>query len=132
MAKAKSLSVAIQRNDLGAVRKFLADGAALNPRDVYQAPITDAAGKSDPTFVELLAAAGARVNLRYADRSTPLMVSAAKGYADTVRALLQHGADPDARDCFGRTALHYAADGNHLDAVRALLAGGANPDIKSG
>ncbi|MFM8245850.1 MAG: ankyrin repeat domain-containing protein, partial [Burkholderiaceae bacterium] len=53
--------------------------------------------------------------------STPLMLAAAIGDAETVAALLHQGADPNQRDPSDATALMIAAGHNHIRAVRALL-----------
>ncbi|MFM7759353.1 MAG: ankyrin repeat domain-containing protein, partial [Burkholderiaceae bacterium] len=53
--------------------------------------------------------------------STPLMLAAAIGDAETVAALLHQGTDPNQRDPSGATALMIAAGHNHIRAVRALL-----------
>jgi len=53
--------------------------------------------------------------------STPLMLAAAIGEAETVEALLHQGADPNERNPSGATALMIAAGHNHILAVRALI-----------
>ena len=53
--------------------------------------------------------------------STPLMLAAAIGEAETIEALLNQGADPNERDPSGTTALMIAAGHNHIRAVRALI-----------
>ncbi|MEK0435384.1 MAG: hypothetical protein RL369_1433, partial [Pseudomonadota bacterium] len=53
--------------------------------------------------------------------STPLMLAAALGEAETIEALLHQGADPNERDRSGTTALMIAAGHNHIRAVRALI-----------
>jgi len=53
--------------------------------------------------------------------STPLMLAAALGEAETIEALLHQGADPNQRDRNGSTALMIAAGHNHIRAVRALI-----------
>ena len=61
--------------------------------------------------VESLIEAGANVNVRTVNGTTPLMVAAAKGYSDIVRVLLDHGARHDVRKSDGTTALSIAEKG---------------------
>lgn len=58
-------------------------------------------------------------------RTTPLMLAAAHGHLETVRALLDLGADVNAEDMTGWTALHAAARNGYPDIVRLLLERGA-------
>lgn len=67
-------------------------------------------------------------------RRTPLMYSAARGYADLIKLLCQHGANPNHREhrheyayFLDSTPLHYAATNGHVDAVKMLLNSGAEP-----
>lgn len=61
--------------------------------------------------VEALIAAGANVNIRTVNGTTPLMVAASKGYSDIVNVLLSKGSDPGARKPDGVTALAIAEHG---------------------
>lgn len=62
---------------------------------------------------------------------TPLMVAAADGKAETVRALLQAGAKYDVRADDGTTALHAAAAKGELGSLQALIGAGAGIDNKT-
>lgn len=58
--------------------------------------------------VEALIAAGANVNVRTVNGTTPVMVAASKGYSDIVKVLLDQGSDPNAKKADGVTALAIA------------------------
>lgn len=58
--------------------------------------------------VEALIAAGANVNVRTVNGTTPVMVAASKGYSDIVKVLLDQGSDPDAKKADGVSALAIA------------------------
>jgi ankyrin repeat protein len=75
--------------------------------------------------VEILIAAHADVNASVPhDGSTPLMVAAAGGHTDVVRALLAAKADPRRVNGDGQTALDLAQAGGHADAVALLRPAG--------
>lgn len=57
----------------------------------------------------------------------PLMVAAANGHIETVKALLDAGADINAEDVTGWTALHAGAFNGDAPLVSLLLARGAVP-----
>ena len=59
-------------------------------------------------IVEMLVRAGAQVNARANDGSTPLHRAAEAGASATVMALLHAGAEPTARDASGRTPVQVA------------------------
>jgi hypothetical protein len=61
---------------------------------------------------------------RVADGALPLLLSAARGHADVVRALLDHGADPRV-ELYGTNALHLGAATGHVSVVFELLRSGA-------
>ena len=70
--------------------------------------------------VEALIAAGADVNVRSKDQSTPLHSAAKRGRTWAVLALIAAGADTGARDADGRTALDYAVDRGHTEVADLL------------
>ncbi len=75
--------------------------------------------------VEALIAAGANVNVRTVNGTTPVMVAASKGYSDIVKVLLDHGSDPSARKSDGVTALAIADHGGFsrtADVLRRAVA----------
>lgn len=63
--------------------------------------------------------------------NTPLIVAAATGQDDVVRALLALGADPNAQNAQGETAVIQAVWEKQPDIVRLLRAAGANLSLRS-
>lgn len=75
--------------------------------------------------VEALIAAGANVNVRTVNGTTPVMVAASKGYSDIVKALLDQGSDPGAKKSDGVTALaiaEHAGFNRTADLLRRAVA----------
>ena len=70
--------------------------------------------------VEALISAGANVNVRTVNGTTPLMVASSKGYSDIVKVLLDHGADPRAKKADGVSALAIAEHGGFSRTVDIL------------
>ncbi|KAM4623266.1 ankyrin repeat and SOCS box protein 16 [Discoglossus pictus] len=62
--------------------------------------------------------------------TSPLRITAGRGYLDCVRLLLSRGADPNS-SAGGRVALHDSCEGHHTECTRLLLSRGANPNLKS-
>jgi hypothetical protein len=70
------------------------------------------------TVIDLLLKAGADVNSRATDGSTPLMSAVA--HPCNLRPLLDRGADLDAQDKWGRNALQVARENKVVTAIRLL------------
>jgi ankyrin repeat protein len=75
--------------------------------------------------VEILVAAGAKVNEVAPEGTTALVVAAHSGHGAVARMLLAQGADPNAADA-GYTALHAAILRGDGELVKALAAHGAD------
>lgn len=81
----------------------------------------------NPQLVQVLAAAGADVNLLDALSGwSPLMMSVVSGQVDTVNAILVSGADVNHQDIRGWTALHVAHFYGIPEIIQAIE--GADPD----
>jgi ankyrin repeat protein len=154
-----ALHHAAAKNRPRIVRLLIDLGADPNASDATGAtPLTTASQEgADPAIVEMLIAAGARldfltaVNLgRYAfaeamlaedpprlgadGRDTvALHLAVAKKNHDAVRWLIAHGVDVDAKrmmwDC-NHTALHMTVENGDIALARMLLDAGADPDIR--
>ncbi|XP_066909808.1 ankyrin-3, partial [Halyomorpha halys] len=78
------------------------------------------------TVVQALLDAGAAVNMKQKQQSTPLELAALRGHPVVVRALLDAGADVNSKNKFLCTALHQASVEGHIEVLRMLLDAGAD------
>ncbi|KAM4691932.1 ankyrin repeat and SOCS box protein 16 [Rhinophrynus dorsalis] len=62
--------------------------------------------------------------------TSPLRITASRGYSDCVRHLLSRGADPNAT-AGGRGALHDSCEAHHAECTRLLLSRGAETNLLS-
>ena len=84
--------------------------------------ISLAAVQGDADIVDILAQAGADVNVRTDDGATPLLLAAFFGRVDAVKVLLKHGADKTLSNNDGTTPLFAAqADMSIVDYVAGLF-----------
>ena len=82
--------------------------------------------------VDALLAAGAPIGATTTTGATPLMLAAAGGHTDAVKALLDHHADVNAVErANGQSALMFAAALDRVDVVKLLLAAGADATLTS-
>jgi ankyrin repeat protein len=113
------LHEAISVGDLALVERLLAAGA-----------LPDGAGGLTPLhhavrdsleMVEMLVAAGAKLETRDQDGRTPLHLAIdLRADLDVCRALLRHGADSNTRDGHGRTPLETALRDDFVEGVALL------------
>ena len=69
---------------------------------------------------KMLVAAGADIDIRAVDGSTPLHVAAQHGHVDQARLLINAGAQVDVQDTKGRTPLEVAITRGEQETVRFL------------
>ncbi|XP_063281615.1 ankyrin repeat and SOCS box protein 16 [Pelobates fuscus] len=60
--------------------------------------------------------------------TSPLRITAGRGYADCVPLLVNRGADPNSK-AGGRGALHDSSESHHAECTRLLLSRGADPNL---
>lgn len=75
--------------------------------------------------------AGADVNARDSNGSTPLMFASAQGDTAFARLLLERGADPNARTKAEETPLWFAAAKCHTEVINLLCQHGADLNAKT-
>jgi ankyrin repeat protein len=130
---ASALHWAAHRNDLGAVRRLLGEGADPNAANRFGVtPLHEAATVRNAEMLRVLLEAGGDANASFGEGETVLMTAARTGDAESVRLLLAHGADVNAAEGWhGQTALMWAALENHADVVQILLDAGADVMARS-
>ncbi len=121
------------------VSRCIDGGADLGARERQSGdtPLHMAAiGSRNPSVIEALLAAGAEINARSDDGSTPLQAWQRSGHGgrrdpEVFKALLAAGANPNVSDSIGWTPLHYAVSyAGDAALVRALLKAGADPNAR--
>lgn len=122
---------AVDRGDVAAVRRLVADGADVDETAADSSTALHRAVHADDlAIVEILVDAGAQVSTPTRYNVTPLALAAQNGNAEIVRILLDAGADPDETSLTGQTALMTAALNGRPDAVRVLIDAGAAVDAR--
>jgi hypothetical protein len=116
---------AVKAGDASAVREAIRHGANVNTLDANGDTALGNAGNAATAAV--LLEAGANIEGRGRDGTTPIMVAAGQGRADVVRLLISKNANVNEKSADrGKTALYYAAySGEHGDIVAMLRAAGA-------
>lgn len=80
-------------------------------------------------IVQLLARAGANVNIPNSYQQTPLRTASMKGFNNIITILKYHGADVNAVDKWSTTPLFIAVRCAHVETVELLLSLGADKTI---
>lgn len=124
--KATALLLAVAGGHAEIARALIESGADPNAGGP-PGPLDVAAGRKDAETVRLLAAAGAHVDAKSANGTTPLMRAIRAGDTDTVSALLESGADPNARADENIAPLTVAIARDDPAATARLLTFGADP-----
>ena len=118
-----------------AVRSLIRSGAFVDERDFCgntALALAVLTGTEEYEIIQVLAEAGAKVNITNCDGLTPLMLSLShynqpEKEIERISALLSAGANPDLRTREGRCMLTFAAEKGHYAAIHALLLAGADP-----
>jgi ankyrin repeat protein len=129
-AFADPIHVQAASGNLAGVQAELDKGADVNAKDRWGGtPLHYAAEEGHKEIAELLIAAGADVNERWAG-TTPLHYAAFYGQNEIAELLIAKGADVNAKDEYGYTPLHDAVDEGHKEVVGLLIAEGADVNAK--
>lgn len=131
--RASALFAAMYARDLEAFRAALAAGANANARSDNGVPVLvlTAQAKDGAPFVAALVDAGALVNVRPVNGTTPLIAAVESGNVESVRKLLSAGANVTLADHIKRTPLQVASGWKHPEITRILLDAGAPPDPRA-
>ena len=127
----------IANQDLNLIRKKLETAVNLEALINGNTPLMLAAKIGNPDIVNLLLAAGAKVDHAFVniERRTPLMIAISSQRAEVVTVLLSQGASIERTDYSGRTALDYArlTDSRNGDSrFELMVAAQSNPQFAGG
>ncbi|MGV8120020.1 MAG: ankyrin repeat domain-containing protein [Candidatus Xenobiia bacterium LiM19] len=126
-----SLTEAMKKNDVNAVKGFITKGTPCNVRNrCGLTPLHWAALKGYKDVAELLLAKLDHLDPRDCDDLTPLHWAAIEGQKEMVEFLLSRGAEIQSRDKGGLTPFHWAARNGHTHILEYLLS--CNYHIYSG
>jgi uncharacterized protein len=118
--------------DAKAVAEVLAAGKVQNVDAVFgyrkSTAMMAAAGNGHAAVVEMLLAAGAKVDWRNSYQETPLRTAAENGHEAVVKLLMAAGAAIDSADILKQRPLMDAARKGNTAVVQMLLAAGAEVD----
>ncbi len=125
-----ALASAVNDEDVDRVRELLAGGEDVNGKDENYDDITPlfvAVETGNLEIVKLLLDFGAKVNVRSAEKQTPLMRLDYDATAELVDLLVSHGAKVNLTDNENNTALIIGTDnGIKPEVVEALIRAGAD------
>jgi ankyrin repeat protein len=127
---ATALIVAAANGQHEVVKTLIDNGAKVNATstDGWK-PLMFAAEKGHLTTVQaLLSVTGIDIDAQKADGATALIVAAANGKDEVVKALINNGANVNAMDNNGSTPLMWALRLGHQTIAQALLDNGAIPN----
>lgn len=124
-----SLHAAAGKNDVSAIARLLAEGAAIDERDGGGAtPLLVATHANQVEAAKALIDAGADVNALDNIHDSPYLYAGARGHLEILKMTLSHGADLKSLNRYEGTALIPAAERGHVETVRTLIAAGVDVD----
>jgi ankyrin repeat protein len=123
---------AAREDDLNAMLSLLTrENANLRDKATGTTALEQAAQNANREMVQVLLAAGAKVNSRNESKQTVLMMMGEDGISDIVWDLIHAGAKVDLKDADGDTALIEAAMVKNVSVLNTLLQAGAKVDEKN-
>ena len=129
-----ALMNAVQKNDVAAVKKLIAQGVNVNELEPNgDAPLVMSAYEGHTEITKLLLEAGADVKaVDPGMKATALHAAAYAGRTEDAKLLVQHHIDIDKQGPVnGYTALHDAIWQNNVDVAKVLIEAGANLTLKN-
>ena len=135
------LLTASKRGDYWGVLDLLDGGADIDSDEKSRNHFRESSSISNETpihlacygnhveIVQLLAEAGANVNISNNYQQTPLRTASVRGFNSIISILKHHGADVNALDKWNITPLFMAVRGGHVETVELLLSLGADKTI---
>jgi len=125
------ISDAAMKGDKAAIRSLIQQKADVNAPQVDGATAVHwAVYRDDLEILDLLTAAGARVDIANREGITPLHMASLYGNARIIERLVKAGANPKQKGPAGETMLMLAARNGSPEAIKALLAAGADVNAK--
>jgi ankyrin repeat protein len=88
--------------------------------------LLEAAAKGDVAAIQRALAAGVKVDIRDADRRTPLLIATHNNRVEAARVLVAAGADVNAKDNIEDTPYLYAGAEGRIEILKMTLGAGAN------
>lgn len=114
------IMVASALDNSGWVAALISEGASVN-RPGQWAPLHYAAASGSLKAVQMLLDAGADINAKSANGTTPLMMAARENKAEVARYLLQKGADPSVVNQSEYNAAGYAMRAKNKDLAMDIM-----------
>src|SRR5688572_7487722 len=122
-----ALVTAVKKSDVGAVRRLIEQGMAVNVSETDgSTPLHWAVESDNQEMTRLLLRSGADAKRANRYGMTPLHLAAVNGNADLIRDLLDAGASPNAALPEGETVLMTAARTGSVKSLELLLERGAD------
>ena len=125
---------AVSEEDTDKIKSLIADGASVNAKDKNYDAITAmfvAVESGNIETTSTLLNYGAKVNVRDAEKRTPLMRLDGDATPELVKLLVNYGAKISAVDKEGNNVLHHVAFSVNAEVLQALIVEGAEIDAQN-
>ncbi len=125
----KAIISSLIRDDSAALQALITENKRIVRSEFFEGDLLHwAVGYKSHKCMEVLLANDARLNGKYSDHFTPLMLASGNSDTKSVAMLLKAGANIKSADSLGNTPLHSAAHIGNNEIVKALLDAGASID----